>query len=242
MNRIQSISALVLAFGMVGWSFPVDLTALRTASEAVDASAQDALAQRDADPVLDRDAIVAGVQARYDEITDFQATFTQEATTVTTGAASTGSGNVYFLRPGHMLWDYADGRRLVLEGENLHMIDRNERQYYSSPIGDSELPTAMRFLLGEGDLASDFEITLLPETTDRRAMLDLVPRTASGDYARLVFAIDLSTFNIVETTIVGVVGDTNTIQFSEIRTNTGMTETSFAFTPPNGYTEISVPE
>ncbi len=234
----------ILALSLVGWTLPVDLDSLRaeaalvTLTEIAQVEAPEPPATLDAASV---ETIVANVQARYDTITDFQASFTQEVQSVTSGTPSVGSGEVYFLRPGHMLWDYADGRRLILDGASLHMIDSNERQFYSSPIGDSELPTAMRFLLGQGSLADDFEITLLPESDESQAMLDLVPRTPSGEYSRLLFVVDRATWNIVETTIVGVIGDTNTIRFSDISTNAGMTEASFAFSAPAGYTEITVP-
>lgn len=185
--------------------------------------------------------IVENLQGAYEAISDFSALFTQESTNVALGETTTSNGNVYFLRPGRMLWDY-ETRRLILDGENIHTVDFEAAQYWSSPIDSSELPTAMRFLIGEGELTADFEITLMEESTDERASLDLVPKTPNPDYSRVMFVVDRATWNVVETTIVDALGNTNTIRFEGLETNLGLEEHTFAFEPTPDLVEMVLPE
>ena len=187
------------------------------------------------------DDVVTNLQTAYESISDFSALFTQESTNVALGETTTSTGSVYFLRPGRMLWDY-ETRRLILDGESIHTVDLEAAQYFSSPIDSSDLPTAMRFLIGEGDLTSDFDITLLEESTDDEASLDLVPKTPNPDYSRVMFVVDRTTWNVVETTIVDVLGNTNTIRFEDLETNLGLEEEAFAFVPTPDLSEMVLPE
>lgn len=191
--------------------------------------------------VSEVDTVVANLQSAYEAIDDFSALFTQESTNVALGETTTSEGNVYFLRPGRMLWDY-ETRRLILDGENIHTVDLEAAQYWSSPIDTSDLPTAMRFLIGEGDLATDFDITLLDESNDERAALDLVPKVPNPDYARVMFIVDRSSWNVVETTIVDPLGNTNTVRFEGLETNLGLEQASFDFVPTPDLVEMVLPE
>ena len=185
--------------------------------------------------------VVANLQEAYESIRDFSALFTQESTNVALGETTTSTGSVYFLRPGRMLWDY-ESRRLILDGENIHTVDLEAAQYWSSPINTSDLPTAMRFLIGEGELTTDFDITLMEESTDEQAALDLVPKSPNPDYSRVMFVVDRTTWNVVETTIVDALGNTNTIRFEGLETNLGLEADAFAFVPTPDLLEMVLPE
>ncbi len=189
----------------------------------------------------DADAVVRNLQEAYESIEDFTAGFTQESTNIALGETRTSTGSVYFLRPGRMLWDY-DTRRLILDGENIHTVDLENAQYFSAPMDSSELPTAMRFLIGEGDLTADFNIELMEESNDEEAVLDLVPKVPNADYSRLMFVVTRDTWNVAETTIVDALGNTNTIRFNGLETNIGMDEGAFAFVPTPDLVEMVLPE
>ncbi|MFT6397068.1 MAG: outer membrane lipoprotein carrier protein [Bradymonadia bacterium] len=188
----------------------------------------------------DADTVVRNLQTAYESIQDFTAGFTQESTNVALGETRTSTGSVYFLRPGRMLWDY-ETRRLILDGENIHTVDLENAQYFSAPMDSSELPTAMRFLIGEGDLTADFDITLMEESTDEEAVLDLVPKVPNADYSRLMFVVSRDTWNVAQTTIVDALGNTNTIRFDGLETNVGMQADAFAFVPTPDLVEMVLP-
>lgn len=185
--------------------------------------------------------VVRNLQEAYESIQDFTAGFTQESTNVALGETRTSAGSVYFLRPGRMLWDY-DTRRLILDGENIHTVDLENAQYFSAPMDSSELPTAMRFLIGEGDLTADFDITLMEESNAEEAILDLVPKVPNPDYSRLMFVVSRTTWSVAETTIVDALGNTNTIRFEGLETNIGMEADAFAFVPTPDLVEMVLPD
>lgn len=237
MNRTAPLLAIVLASGSLAWG-PFDI-----ADEVFEPAPAAAPAQTTDEAA----AVVAAVQAAYDDLRDFSGSFRQSSTRVALGDTRVSTGEVAFLRPGKMLWDYAGdegamGRILLLDGEQLWSIDLEQEQYYSAPVADAEIPVALRFLVGQGRLEEDFVIMLRPDSTASTARLDLVPRVPTSDYSRLRLVVDRATSRITETTIVDALGNTNTITFANLRYNSGVDAAIFVADIPAGFTRISVPD
>lgn len=204
------------------------------------ATAQDVTAPSEAH---DLDTIVARMQAAYDGLEDFTAQFTQEYTNQTLDETTRSSGVVHFMRPGRMRWDYLEPslRLFVSDGASLWIYEPAQAQYWTQPLGESDLPTALRFLMGEGNLADDFEITLDRRSTPERPTLNLTPRRSEGQYTRLRLVLDPTTWFVAETTIYDPAGNTNRLRFVEPSFNVGYLPGDFAFEPPAGVTRIDTP-
>jgi len=192
-------------------------------------------------------SVVENLQRAVDGIRDFAGSFQQTAVQVALGEPRVSRGEVAYRRPGQMVWDYAGvdgqmGRMLILDGTQLWSIDLEQEQYYTTPLSGGEIPVAMRFLVGEGKLADDFDIALASGSTAERVALDLVPKVPSGDYARLRLIVTTTDWRIVETTVVDALGNTNTLRFSQMRYNAGVDAALFAAEVPPGFTRVSVPE
>jgi outer membrane lipoprotein carrier protein len=187
--------------------------------------------------------IVERVQAVYDEVSDFRASFRQEYANAALGETDTSSGIMHFLKPGHMRWDYSApvARYFIIDGASLWIYEPTEAQYYTQPLDDSDLPTALRFLMGRGDFAEDFDITTV-ENSLSRIVLELVPRSDEGEYRKLRFVVNPETFRIDETTIYDPVGNTNRFVFTDREENVGYVPGDFSFTPPVGASRIDSPE
>lgn len=187
--------------------------------------------------------IVERVQAVYDEVSDFRASFQQEYSNAALGETDTSSGIMHFLKPGHMRWDYSSpvARYFIIDGTSLWIYEPTEAQYYTQPLADSDLPTALRFLMGRGEFAADFDIATI-ENTATRIVLELVPREDEGEYRKLRFVVNPDTFRIDETTIYDPLGNTNRFVFSEREENVGYVPGDFSFTPPEGASRIESPE
>lgn len=205
------------------------------------ALAPDARAQETAIPL---ETIVANVQTTYDGVADFAADFSQIYTNQALGESETSTGQVYFLKPGMMRWDYLTPsfRVFITDGSALWIYEPEEAQYYTEAIEDSDLPTALRFLSGEARLAEEFDISMSERQPADRIALDLVPRVPEGAYTRLRFEVDPTTWQVVETTIYDGVGNTNEITFSNRTTGNGFTAENFRFTPPEGTRRIESPD
>lgn len=189
------------------------------------------------------DEVVERIQQVYDNVQDFSADFTQEYTSVSLGETRTSEGHVYFKKPGMMRWDYRTPteRYLISDGSNLWVYEPEFGQYYQQSLRDSQLPSALRFLMGEGELSEDFAVTLQEEQEDA-ILLELVPHQPTGQYARLQFVVSPASWQVVETTVFDSLGNTNRLVFSSVEQNSGLPDSGFNFTPPQGAVRIEAPE
>ena len=187
-------------------------------------------------------AVVDRVQEAYDQVTDFTANFTQEYTSVTLGETRTSRGRVFFKKPGMMRWDYNEPsqRFMISDGSTLWVYEPEFAQYYTESLTDSQLPSALRFLMGQGRLTEDFEVTI-PERSSRRITLALVPRTPNSQFSMLHFVVDATSYQVRETVVFDALGNTNRLVFSSVRQNSGLPNTGFTFTPPRGATRVEGP-
>lgn len=224
---------------MMRFTTPGLVLLLVTSSPATFLGAQ----QPDLDVELTTAQIVERVQAVYDEVSDFRASFRQEYANAALGDTDSSSGVMHFLKPGHMRWDYSApvARYFIIDGESLWIYEPTEAQYYTQPLDDSDLPTALRFLMGRGEFSQEFDITTL-ENSQGRIVLELVPRQDEGEYRKLRFVVNPQTFRIEETTIYDPLGNTNRFVFTERVENVGYVPGDFSFTPPPGASQIESPE
>lgn len=202
-----------------------------------------------ADPIPDEattgatvDGVVDRMQSYYDGLEDFVADFEQVYTSAALGESSTSTGRVHVKLPGMMRWDYATPtqRFFISDGQNLWIYEPDPGQYYTQSLADSDLPTALSFLMGNGDLRTAFAIELL-DAGDETATLELTPLESEGQYERLRFVVSLEDGAVMETTIFDPVGNTNHFTFSDRSENVGYEASDFAFSPPDGAVEIQSP-
>jgi outer membrane lipoprotein carrier protein len=187
------------------------------------------------------------MQQVYDTVNDFSADFRQEYTNMTLGETDVSTGELHFLKPGMMRWDYLSPIRFfIIDGSALWIYEpsgSNEQgngQYYTQDLDDSDLPTALRFLMGQGSFAQDFEISLI-ESNAAGYTLELVPRQDESQYRKLQFVIDATTWRVNETVIFDPVGNTNRFVFTNRTENGGLVAADFQFTPPPGARQIEEP-
>src|SRR5215471_9603414 len=104
--------------------------------------------------------VVARVQQRYDEATDFRARFTQTLTSAALKRTTNSSGEVTFKKPGRMRWDYEkpDKSSYITDGGVLWLYEPEDKQAFKQDLKTSQLPAALAFLTGKGKLASEFDI------------------------------------------------------------------------------------
>ena len=182
------------------------------------------------------------VQAVYDQVRDFSANFTQEYSSVSMGSTRRSEGRVFFKKPGKMRWDYAgpNERYLISDGDQLWVYEPEFAQYYNEALADSQLPSALRFLMGEGNLKDEFAIRVRSKD-EKQITLELVPKQRNSQFARLHFVVSAESFNVLETTIFDALGNTNRLKFQEVRQNIGLPNSGFNFAPPAGTTRVEAP-
>ena len=188
--------------------------------------------------------VVDRMQALYKSTSDFRANFQQTYTDVAAGDAKKSVGQVYYKSEGKMRWDYYkyDGKtvakkphkNLVSDGNAFWIYEREFKQVFKQCLTDSKLPTSLRFLMGQGDLAKEFDITLTKNSTAKLPELKLVPKVPTSQYKELRFVVDGETFQVLKTTIYDPYGNTNEIVFKKVKLNTNLPDKGFEFKQPKG--------
>lgn len=257
--RIVAIVALTLGAGSVAhasalstdWAaasrqsaFQMFLASHQALSQTIVAQTQNAMpaaeSEESATATLDR--VVDRVQSYYDSVRDFVADFEQEYTSAAMGETRTSHGRVFFKKPGKMRWDYAapTERYLISDGRQLWIYEPEYGQYFTESLSESQLPAALRFLMGEGDLRENFTISL-GDARGGRTVLNLEPKVPNSQYARLRFVVDDETGAVEETVIFDAIGNQNRLKFTNARQNQGLPDSGFDFEPPSGAVQIEAP-
>lgn len=254
MASLTSLSVLALMGALLGPVAPSNTNAKPAATATAQAKPAAAPAAAPARPAAaparpavaattdEAAAIADRVQAVYDDVRDFSADFTQDYTNASLGSSRSSTGRVFFKKPGKMRWDYKapNERYLISDGSQLWVYEPEFAQYYNQSLTDSQLPSAMRFLMGEGKLRDEFSIRVRNQTAEK-ITLELVPKQRSSQFARLHFVVDATTYQVLETTVFDALGNTNRLRFSKVRQNTNLPDNGFDFAPPAGTTRVEPP-
>jgi outer membrane lipoprotein carrier protein len=187
---------------------------------------------------------VERIQRRYESVRDLSADFVQTTRAVALGAAgatTTSRGSVVFAKPGKMRWSYEspEPSLVVSDGKWLWIFDPAHQEAQKLPVGEGFLSgAAIQFLLGEGEIRREFEVTA-EACTPQQVELVLVPRTPAS-YEKLRVKSDPQTGELVETTVVDLLGNVTQVAFSRTRTNQGPADAQFRFEAKAGVRVIEL--
>lgn len=182
--------------------------------------------------------IAQDMQEYYAQTRDFMASFRQVYTDIAAGEEKVSRGQVYFKKPGKMRWDYykPDARKreklIVSDGSVLWVYEYDFRQVFKRCLASSQLPTALSFLMGEGDLLEQFDVGMGPGSQPGRPVLALTPKKPTSRYTKIEMEIDVETNQVRRTKIFDPYGNTNEIIFEERKVNQNLPDSGFAFEPP----------
>jgi outer membrane lipoprotein carrier protein len=203
---------------------------------------------------------VKKLQSFYDATRDLDAEFTQETFLRVQQQKQTLSGRVRIRKPGMMRWDYTkpDPKLFVTNGEFLWVYDPDDKQAMKQNLRGHTLPAAVSFLYGKGSLASEFNISIIPEAqlgsikpdgktpyglkAEGGVVLRLVPKVGNARFKELYFVVDSATGQVHQTLMVDPEGGTNHIHFRNVKVNTGLPENLFTWKPPAGTSVLSGPQ
>lgn len=240
MSRWISLCALVFTFvtGAALAGEPSQLPA-----EDFEPRAQDAPIYHVADAKLTANQIVEGMQKYYETVEVYSAQFEQTIKSKRTGRARTSKGEVWFMKPGRMRWDYLepDERYLISNGETFWSWEPNQMQYCEQDLTKSTLPTALSFLSGTGDLRIEFNSALVEWPTAGEHRVQLTPKNANSNYKNIDFVVDANTFQVKQAIFTDGLNNLSTLAFIDAVVN-GENEdadpSSFEFKPPAGASEL----
>ena len=189
------------------------------------------------------DEVVHRLQARYDDTKDFTANFAQTVEAATLGQPLESSGKVYFKRPGKMRWEFekSEKQTIVADGQTLWVYQPEHRQVLKAPFRAAfQSATPISFLFGVGQLAKDFDVSLLPETNTGALRLKLVPKQ-EREIGVLVLDVDPHTYDILAAEITDPLGNVTRLRFTEMKRDVGLDDAKFRFQAPPGTDVVQAP-
>ncbi len=187
--------------------------------------------------------VTAKVQKAYDAITGYEADFTQTYQAKAFGVdKKEHSGRVTFVKPGKMRWDYKapKGNLVVSDGTTLWSYTPTENQARKMAVKDSQMPTALAFLMGKGDLSKDFNIAFAAKQNFTGGyVLEAKPKVATNLYQTVLFYIDGATFHVRSVLIQDPQDNRNKFVFEKPTVNGKIEASVFTWTPPKGVTVVT---
>lgn len=183
------------------------------------------------------ECVIDKLQKKYRSVKSMSANFKQTYTYAVYQRKQISEGNVFLKSPGRMRWDYRtpSTKVFVADGESLWVYEPDKNQAYQRLLKESQLPIAIRFLMGEGDLLKAFKPTF-ESASVKTVTVRLVPKKPTTKYKELAMVINRSDFMVQETTIVDSVNNTNQVRFSNVRLNLELPDSGFKFVPPANVT------
>ena len=106
--------------------------------------------------------IARRVQERYEQSDSMRCDFVQLYRSAATRKVTRDSGKLAVKKPGKMRWDYLDPERklYISDGETVYWYLPEDRQVTRMRLADADQQqTQILFLMGEGNLLRDFEIS-----------------------------------------------------------------------------------
>lgn len=183
-------------------------------------------------------ALAAKVQAYYERTKDLEARFTQTYTYSGFGRKQVSSGTLRVKKPGMMRWDYEKPtpKTIAVKGSRLVQWEPEENQAYVDEKFDaSAMSAAVTFLLGKGDLAREFDLSvdelgallLRPKTPDPR--VESIALTVAADGA------------VTATRVVDGSNNVNELRFTAVKRNPGLSDAAFDVKLPKDVHRVAPP-
>jgi len=185
------------------------------------------------------DEIGKKVQAFYDSLKTFKATFSQTYTIKIQNVKKESKGKVTFEKPGKMNWVYdaPNGNRVVSDSTTIRVYEKENEQMYETPVKTSQYPAALAFLMGKGQLIKDFDLRLLDAAQmkfEGGYVLEGTPKEATPAYQKVLLYVDGQTSQVRRVLILDAQGNRNRFDFSAPVVNQTVDKSEFNFTPPPG--------
>jgi outer membrane lipoprotein carrier protein len=186
----------------------------------------------------DAGALAQKVQAFYERTRDLEATFQQTYTYSGFGRRQVSKGTLKVKKPGMMRWDYETPtpKTVAVKGSRLVQYEPEENQAYVDERFDATaMSAAVTFLLGKGDLAREFALSV-----DGAGDLVLRPKEEDPRVDSIALAVGPDG-QVRATRVVDGAGNVNEIRFEKVKRNPGLPDAAFDVKLPKDVRRIAPP-
>lgn len=188
--------------------------------------------------------LIGHVEARYAQIEDFQADFTQELRIEGFDTPIRSAGRVYLKKPGRLRWDYLEPtvERIYVHDDRLAVYVPHHNQVVKGHMNMMVATKApLQLLQGIGRITEHFSVHPTGDGEvgeEGLPLLTLIPNTdrdsAPSSITRIVADIQPETYFIRSLALHESNGNVSAFRFSNFKANTGLDETVLTLNPPEG--------
>ena len=195
-------------------------------------------------------ALVKKVDARYLEIQDLQADFTQETQIEGFDSRLASSGQVLLKKPGLLRWDYQKPsiEQILVEGDEVMWYVPEHQQVVQGNLTQMAASKApLTLLQGAGKLGEQFDIAPSVEKEVGEGGLPIVmlmpkPKDqATSTVTRIHVMIHPKSYLMTQIMLFEKSGNISTLRFSNIRANQGVDASMLKLTMPDDVVVIDSP-
>ena len=145
-------------------------------------------------------------------------------------------GILMLKKPRKMYWEYRDPveKYLIADGKRAYFYVPRDRQVFLYELEDDRL---FMFLMGEGQVAQDFEIAFEreePPLKKENFLVRLTPREEEASFSEILLEITPVSYRIERLVAVEPIGARNDYILKNIRENVSIPDRRFRFKPPGG--------
>jgi len=184
--------------------------------------------------------LASKLQESYDKTRDMKADFVQVSEVKAMNMKKEGSGTLLIKKPGMLRYTYVKPEKqdLIVRGEELVMYMPASNQVIKKSMSRAVMDkTPSTFLAGLGRITDSFDVRFPNGGEKNRkgnALLELVPKGDKMGVDNILLELDPKDYTILGFSFTETSGNTNSIRLSNIKTNTGIKESAFAFKIPKG--------
>ncbi len=175
------------------------------------------------------------IQDRYQSIQSFEGKFSQISHLSDQETSSKkATGNVFYKRPGKMRWEYEtpEEQLLVTNGKILWLYDPLLENVTIQNIEKLTDGTALAFLLGVGDLRTDFtyrDITKNLIKDSEGLIVELIPKKETANLAFLQIEVNPETYDLQKIALMDRQDNFRIIALESMNYNRVMPDRNFMF-------------
>ena len=183
--------------------------------------------------------LAARLQTRYETVRDFTAQFSQtyDSGLLKLKGTEPERGDIKLKKPSRFRMTYRTPERkaFIADGRTLKSHFPADKVGSEHPLQEpGEASTALMFIAGRGNIARDFTAAMAPAQPDGEWHLVLTPQTPQSDFRTLTLIVERRSLQLIGFGWTEESGGRSMIRLTNLRENTNLRDSEFAFTFPPG--------
>lgn len=184
--------------------------------------------------------IIDGLQTYLNNTKDFTASFTQITQLQSFDEKQTSTGEVYFMKPGKMRWEYQkpEPQTIVVNSQQIWIYTPEDKQAIKARIEELDTSAIYDLFLSEKIKINEiFNISIVKKKNGFQKpaiFLKLVPKDMEVNTKKIILELKKPTYQIESFVSYDKLDNVTTIKLIDIVRNQGLKASTFNFKLPDG--------